>query len=154
MEIKTRKELLEKAFEARKRAYSPYSGFSVGAALLCEDGEVFLGCNIENASFSPTCCAERVAIFKALSERHAKDMPRFTAIAVVGGADQASAEKTPCYPCGVCRQVMAEFMYPDSELVLSDGGEARSMPISKLLPYAFKLCDEPDDTEEADDGQS
>ena len=100
----TSMELIKLAEEMRERSYSPYSGFSVGAALVTVNGKVYSGCNIENASFSPTCCAERVAIFKAVSEGERN----ISAIAVSGG----KAGETPearCYPCGVCRQVMADF---------------------------------------------
>ena len=94
-------ELIKQAIEARKQSYCPYSGFAVGAALLCGDGTVYTGCNIENASYSPTNCAERTAFFKAVSEGKRE----FVAIAIVGGSE----ELQKCYPCGVCRQVMSEF---------------------------------------------
>ena len=95
--------LITKAVEAMEKSYSPYSDFKVGAALLSKSGKVYTGCNIENASYSPTCCAERTAFFKAVSEGE-KD---FTAIAVVGGKNGEISSM--CSPCGVCRQVMAEF---------------------------------------------
>ena len=97
-------ELVNLAKEARTHAYVPYSGYAVGAALLCADGTVYQGCNIENASYSPTVCAERVAVFKAVYDGR-RD---FAAIAVVGGPEGGPAE-TFCAPCGVCRQVMVEF---------------------------------------------
>ncbi len=110
--------LMEMAIEARKMSYCPYSGYAVGAALLCEDGSVYTGCNIENAAYTPTNCAERTAFFKAVSEGK-RD---FKAIAVAGG----SSELTECYPCGVCRQVMAEFCAPDRfEIVCLDFQEAQ-----------------------------
>lgn len=127
-------ELLKIAKEARERAYAPYSHFYVGAALLCEDGSVYTGCNIENASFSPTCCAERTAVFKAVSE----GKRRFSAIAVVGGKSDSEAN-TPCYPCGVCRQVISEFC-DDSFLVITEnGGIAESTAFSDILPKRFKI---------------
>ena len=126
-------ELLQLAGEARRRAYAPYSHFSVGAALLCADGSVFTGCNIENISFSPTCCAERVAFFRAI-EAGQRD---FRAIAIVGASAGESGE-TPCFPCGVCRQVMAEFCRGDFEIYLSAGdGKVRTLLLSGLLPYGF-----------------
>ena len=127
----TGSELIELAKDARERAYAPYSGFFVGAAVESADGRVFTGCNIENASFSPTCCAERVAIFKAVSEG-VKD---FSAIAVVGGKAGESAD-APCYPCGVCRQVMAEFCAPDTAVYFADGSV---MTVEELLPRSFDL---------------
>ena len=127
----TRAELINIAKQARERAYAPYSGFFVGAAVETADGRVFTGCNIENASFSPTCCAERVAIFKAVSES-VKD---FRAIAVVGGKEGESVD-APCYPCGVCRQVMAEFCAPDTAVYFADGS---MMTVGELLPRSFDL---------------
>ena len=127
----TRSELIEKARQARERAYAPYSGFWVGAAIETADGSCFTGCNIESASFSPTCCAERVAIFKAVSE----GKPHIRAVAVVGGKAGESADE-PCYPCGVCRQVMAEFCSPDAPVYFTDGSE---MTVSELLPKSFGL---------------
>ena len=126
-------ELIKKAEEARLHSYSPYSGFKVGAALLCSDGTVYTGCNIENSSFTPTICAERTAIFKAVYDGR-RD---FTAIAIVGGKDDANA---PCPPCGVCRQVMGEFCSPDFMVYFPDGkGGIVESPLSALLPHSFKL---------------
>lgn len=120
--------LLAAAREARAHAYAPYSGFAVGAALLAEDGRVFTGCNVENASFGLTNCAERVAVGKAVSEG-ARD---YRAIAVVGPEDDA-----PCAPCGACRQVLYEFG-GEWTLVTPDGaGGARIAPVASLLPGAF-----------------
>lgn len=127
----TAKELIEMAEAARERAYTPYSNFAVGAALLTKAGKVYCGCNIENASFSPTCCAERVAIFKAVSEGE-RD---FEAIAVAGGTAGQRADAR-CYPCGVCRQVMSEFCDRDTRLYFSDGSETT---LGELLPFAFDL---------------
>ena len=101
--------LIEEAFAARKMAYTPYSHFQVGAALLTEKGGIYRGCNIENAAYTPTNCAERTAFFKAVSEGERS----FTAIAVVGGPEGAS-EFDWCAPCGVCRQVMKEFCHEDA----------------------------------------
>ena len=120
--------LLSRARAARERSYSPYSHFSVGAALLTADGRVFEGCNVENAAFTPTCCAERVAFFGAIYDG-ARD---FSAIAVVGNT-------TPCMPCGVCRQVMSEFCQNDFEIIFEDtDGKAGSLTLGELLPYSFK----------------
>lgn len=123
------KELLELARQARENAYAPYSNFAVGAALLCKNGKVYTGCNVENAAYSPTLCAERVAFGKAVS----KGERDFVAIAVVGGK---RGEKTaPCTPCGVCRQVMAEFCKPD--FVICTEGEEYTL--EDLLPDGFSL---------------
>lgn len=145
MDQKKRK-LVEAALEARKMSYSPYSGFSVGAALLCGDGTVYTGCNIENASYTPTNCAERTAFFKAVSEGK-RD---FKAIAVVGGPT-GKAPGMPenfCTPCGVCRQVMAEFCHPeDFEIIMacSNGAGGFCMTVrtlNQLLPDRFGLADQ------------
>lgn len=122
------RELFELAVKARLSAYAPYSGFLVGAALLTADGSIYTGCNVENASYSLCCCAERTAIFKAVSD----GAREFTAIAIAGGKDNADSV---CYPCGACRQVMAEFCGDDFRVVLSD----RTLKLSELLPYAFRL---------------
>ena len=127
----TPEKLIELAKEAMTHSYSPYSGFKVGAALLCRDGSVYQGCNIENASFTPTVCAERTAIFKAVYDGH-RD---FEAIAVCGGKDGVITGLFP--PCGVCRQVMREFCGDDFliYLVKPDGYETRTM--RQLLPDSF-----------------
>ena len=110
------KELVELAFSAREKAYAPYSGFCVGAALLTEGGKVYLGCNIENAAYTPSNCAERTAFFKAVSEGERE----FTAIAIVGGKEGEACDF--CAPCGVCRQVMMEFCDPkDFQIILGCG---------------------------------
>ena len=126
-------ELIEKAKQAMEKAYAPYSGFQVGAALLCADGSIYTGCNIENASFSPTICAERTAFAKAVSEGK-RD---FTAIAVCGG--KGGHITGLCTPCGVCRQVMAEFCKEDFQVLLvkPDGYELRTL--AQLLPDSFAL---------------
>ena len=125
------RELIDLASEARKRAYAPYSDFLVGAALLCADGSVYVGCNVENASFTPTCCAERVAIFSAVADGK-RD---FSAIAVVGGKAGESADGH-CMPCGVCRQVMSEFSDGSIDVVFADGS---ALKLSELLPHTFDL---------------
>ena len=121
------------ALEARKNSYSPYSGFKVGASLLAGSGKIYTGCNIENAAFSPTVCAERVAFFKAISEGE-KD---FIAIAIAGGS--GDSPNSECPPCGVCRQVMAEFCDTDSFMiyVLGQGGDVEGHTLAQLLPESF-----------------
>ena len=127
--------LIEQAFAARKNAYSPYSSFNVGAALLSADGKIYTGCNIESASYSPTCCAERVAFFKAVSE----GQRNFEAIAIVG-ASVSAKEFGFCSPCGVCRQVMSEFCTDDFKIILADSkGEQKILTLAELLPLNFKL---------------
>ncbi|MBQ8214177.1 MAG: cytidine deaminase [Clostridia bacterium] len=128
-------ELIQTAIEARKRAYAPYSGFFVGAALLAADGRVFTGCNIENAAFTPTNCAERTAFFKAVSE----GVRAFEAIAVVGGKGEEPSEF--CAPCGVCRQVMAEFCSPDFRVILGNEKNQTVYTLSELLPASFSKSD-------------
>ena len=126
-------ELVELALEARKNAYAPYSHFSVGAALLCADGSVYQGCNIENAAYSPTNCAERTAIFKAVYDGH-RD---FTAIAVCGGKDGVITGAFP--PCGVCRQVMREFCEDDFKIYLvGKDGVYQERTLAQLLPDSFR----------------
>lgn len=128
------KELVLQAQEAMKNAYAPYSGFKVGAALLAKNGKVYTGCNVENASFSPTICAERTAVAKAVSEGERE----FAAIAVVGGKD---GEITGiCPPCGVCRQVLSEFCGLDLPIYLGKGGgEFETVTLKDLLPLGFSL---------------
>ena len=125
--------LMRTAIEYRKRSYSPYSGFQVGAALLSADGEIFGGCNIESASFSPTNCAERTALFKAVSEG-VKD---FIAIAIVGG--KAEGELEFCSPCGVCRQALVEFCDPKSFVVYLGTGtdNYKGYLLDEILPFSF-----------------
>jgi len=123
--------LIHAAEEARKRAYAPYSKFKVGAAVLTFEGKIFTGCNIENASFGLSICAERVAIFKAISEGYS----RFKAIAIIGDTNQ------PCTPCGACRQVILEFG-EDIKVVMSNmKGKVAIKRIDKLLSQAFKKSD-------------
>lgn len=124
--------LMELAVEAMEHAYAPYSGYQVGAALLCADGTVYQGCNIENASFSPTICAERTAIFKAVYDGK-RD---FKAIAVCGGKDGVITGPFP--PCGVCRQVMREFCEDDFIIYLvGANGSYETLTLPELLPYSF-----------------
>lgn len=127
-------ELINLAFEARKMSYSPYSGFSVGAALLCKDGSVYTGCNIENSAFSPTNCAERTAFFKAVSESKRE----FEKIAVVGGNSSEEKPLNYCPPCGVCRQVMKEFCSSDFEIIIAKNiDDYKIISLSELLPLSF-----------------
>lgn len=133
-------EILQKAVEARRFAYAPYSHFAVGAALLTKSGKIFTGCNIESASYSPSNCAERTAIFKAVSEGERE----FSKIAIVGGKE---GEKPVglCPPCGVCRQVMVEFCDPHTfRIVLADdNGKPRTFLLEEMLPFGFgpdNLC--------------
>lgn len=127
----TDKELLLKAIEAREKAYAPYSNHKVGAALVGKSGKVYLGCNVENAAYSPTNCAERTAIFKAVSEGERE----FVAIAIVGGIGDELSEV--CAPCGVCRQVMAEFCEGDMKIVMGTPEKLVVSTLSELLPYSF-----------------
>ena len=125
-------ELMEAAKRARKFAYAPYSRFTVGAALLASDGRVYAGCNVESASYTPTCCAERVAFFKAVSEGERE----FEAIAIAGGPQDGPAGECP--PCGVCRQVMEEFCAPASfRIILISGERLKSLTLGELLPLGF-----------------
>lgn len=129
----TKEALMEEAKKARLQAYAPYSGFRVGAALLCKDGTVYTGCNIENSAYSPTLCAERTAFSKAISEGKRE----FVAIAICGGKENPDA---PCSPCGVCRQVMSEFCSADFAVYLIDAnGEISATSLSALLPLSFRL---------------
>lgn len=123
----TREELKAAAVTMLDLAYCPYSHFAVGAALECADGTVFTGCNIENAAFSPTICAERTAVVKAVSEGHTD----FVRIVVAGRCESF------CVPCGVCRQVLREFA-PDMEIIcLNSKGEEQVFTLSELLPHSF-----------------
>ncbi len=127
------RELIKAALIAREFSYSPYSGYSVGAALLCADGTVYTGCNIENSAFTPTNCAERTAFFKAVSEgKHS-----FVRIAVIGGKTDRQPNKT-CLPCGVCRQVMQEFCAPDFEIITAlSPDEYTIITLEELFPRGF-----------------
>ena len=128
----TELELCREAIRAKQQAYAPYSGFCVGAALLTATGKVYTGCNVENAAFSPTNCAERTAVFKAVSEGERT----FSMLAVVGGKGEEIAPVTP--PCGVCRQVLAEFCLPDFPILLVQSEtEFSRCTLGELLPQAF-----------------
>ena len=128
-------ELMRLAEAARESAYAPYSNFCVGAALLARDGRVFTGCNIENAAYTPSNCAERTAFFKAVSE----GVRAFDAIAIVGGKRGEVADF--CAPCGVCRQVMAEFCDADFRVILGNSQKLSLHTLGELLPYAFSPKD-------------
>lgn len=131
----TDNDLCKLATEAAENSYSPYSQFRVGAALLCTDGSVYTGCNIENASFTPTVCAERVAVFKAISDGK-RD---FAAIAISGGCEGSVGEKL-CIPCGVCLQVLSEFCNANEFAVIlaNDSGCERYL-LKELIPMSFKM---------------
>lgn len=132
--------LIQKAFEAQSRSYSPYSKFKVGAALLTKDGQIYLGCNIENAAFTPTNCAERTAFFKAISE----GVTEFEAIAIVGNPhDIPNNSGDYCAPCGVCRQVMAEFCSAKTFKVILAKSETeyQEFLLEELLPLGFTKDD-------------
>lgn len=128
-----KQQLIKAAIQARKNSYSPYSHFQVGAALLCGNGQVYTGCNIENAAFTPTNCAERTAFFKAVSE----GQKNFTAIAVVGArAGEVITDYT--YPCGVCRQVMAEFCKSDFKILAAKSEtDYKEYTLEELVPHRF-----------------
>ena len=128
-----KKTLISKAHEMQKYSYIPYVKFAVGAALLTEEDEIYTGCNIQNAALSPNICAERTAVFKAVSE----GKTRFKAIAVVGGPDREIGDF--CYPCGVCRQVLAEYCDPESFIIITanSGGDIRTNTLAELLPESF-----------------
>ncbi len=127
----TNGELIALAAEARKQSYSPYSGFRVGAALLGKSGKIYTGCNVENAAYTPTNCAERTAVFKAVSEGEKE----FAAIAIVGGKGEEIADF--CAPCGVCRQALAEFCDGDFRVVLGTPDKPQAFAFSTLLPFGF-----------------
>ena len=127
----TDRALLEQAIAAREMAYAPYSGFRVGAALLGKSGKVYTGCNVENASYSPTNCAERTAFFKAVSEGERE----FVSIAIVGGMSETINDL--CAPCGVCRQVMAEFCNKDFRVIMGNLANIQTRTLEELLPLSF-----------------
>ena len=130
------KRLVSLAIEAMAHAYVPYSGYKVGAALLCADGTVYQGCNIENASYGATNCAERTAFFKAVYDGHRA----FTAMAVCGGKDGIITGYFP--PCGICRQVMSEFCGDDFVVYLPGAGkEYKTMTLAELLPGGFSAAE-------------
>ncbi len=125
------KALMTAAQKARQTAYTPYSHYCVGAALLTKSGKIYTGCNIENAAFTPGNCAERTAIFKAVSEGERE----FEAIAIIGGREGETADF--CAPCGVCRQVIAEFCGKDFRIILGNENSIKEYTLDKLLPFAF-----------------
>lgn len=127
-------ELIKEALEARKMAYTPYSHFNVGAALLTKDGRVYRGCNIENASYTPSNCAERTAFFKAVSD----GIMDFSAIAIVGGPAKTGSYSI-CSPCGVCRQVMMEFCDPKTFKIIlgTDESDFKVYTLEQMLPLGF-----------------
>ena len=135
-------DLIQSAFEIRKKAYTPYSHYNVGAALLCNSGKVYLGCNIENGAYSPTICAERVAFVEAVKNGE-RD---FEAIAIVTG-DETSDVYEMASPCGVCRQVMSEFCKDDFKIIMTkitkDGKllDSKILTMDEILPDRFKLKD-------------
>ncbi len=129
-------ELIKAALSARRRSYAPYSRYRVGAALLCDDGSIVCGCNVENASYGATVCAERVAVFSAV----ASGKRRFEAIAVAGGADVEYDElSSMAYPCGVCRQVLREFVDPATfkVYVARSADDYEQYTLGELLPKSF-----------------
>ena len=127
----TKLELIELAKKATENSYSPYSKFKVGAALLCKDGSVFIGCNVENASFGATNCAERTAIFSAI----ANGKRDFSTIAIVGTSNGETIAYTP--PCGICRQVLSEFCDGDFKIILSNGKDIKTLTMQEILPFPF-----------------
>lgn len=127
------RELAASALRMREFSYVPYSDFAVGAALLTKDGKIYTGCNVENAAFGPSICAERTAVVKAVSEGDRQ----FAAIAIAGGRRGMAPEKY-CPPCGVCRQVLAEFCSPDMPVILARSNEdLKIMTLGDLLPHSF-----------------
>ena len=129
------KALMHAAQEARRHSYSPYSHFRVGAALLTKSGKVYTGCNVENAGYSATNCAERTAIFKAVSEGERE----FEAIAIIGGKEGETAPF--CAPCGVCRQVISEFCPDDFTVILGNEEKYEVYTLGQLLPFSFSKND-------------
>ena len=134
-----KKSLIEQAIAMTERSYAPYSHFHVGAALLGKDGKVYTGCNVENAAYGPSNCAERTAVFKAVSE----GCREFEAIAIAGGLEDSEGVpqiKDYCPPCGVCRQVLAEFCNKDFKIYLTDGADnIKEFTLGQLLPESFSL---------------
>lgn len=131
----TDKELIELAIKERELAYAPYSNHKVGAALVGKSGKIYTGCNVENAAYSPTNCAERTAVFKAVSEGERE----FTAIAIVGGVGDKLSEL--CAPCGVCRQVLSEFCTTDLRIVMGTPNNITVSTLGDILPYSFGKSD-------------
>lgn len=126
-------DLVRAAFAARENAYAPYSDFLVGAALLAQNGKVYRGCNVENAAYGPSNCAERTALFAAVCD----GARQFSALAIVGGA-RGCAAFSECFPCGVCRQVLVEFCPPDFPVIVARApNDFMVHPLCELLPHAF-----------------
>ncbi len=128
-------ELIREAIEARHASYAPYSGFKVGAALLNKDGRVIRGCNVENASYGLSNCAERTAVFKAVSE----GLRDFVAIAIVGGREEGDQTSEYAYPCGACRQVLREFTIPEAfrVIIARSVTDYEEYTLEELLPHSF-----------------
>lgn len=126
------KKLMELAVEARKTAYAPYSKYKVGAALVGKSGKIYSGCNVENASYTPTNCAERTAFFKAISEGERE----FSAISIVAGKEGEALSKS-CSPCGVCRQVMTEFCDKDFKIILGTPEDYKVYTLEEMMPFSF-----------------
>ena len=134
MDERVVRQLVEKAIEMTSFSYAPYSNFTVGAALLTDEGEIYTGCNIENAAYGPSNCAERTAVFKAVSE----GKKNFKAIAVVGGLNKKIEDY--CSPCGVCRQVLAEFCDKDFKVIMAKSlDDIKILTLGDLLPESFSL---------------
>ena len=131
-----KKQLIETAVKAREMAYAPYSHYKVGAALLAKSGKIYTGCNVENASFTPTNCAERTAFFKAISEGDRQ----FDMIAIVAGKDGEELSKN-CTPCGVCRQVMTEFCDKDFKIILGTPDDFKVLTLEEIMPYSFSATE-------------
>jgi len=133
------KSLVQTAIQMTEKSYAPYSHFHVGAALLGKDGKVYTGCNVENAAYGPSNCAERTAVFKAVSE----GCREFEAIAIAGGLEDETGKPQIndfCPPCGVCRQVLAEFCDKSFKILLTDGsGQIKEFTLGELLPESFSL---------------
>lgn len=129
------KELIKQALKAREQSYSPYSKFKVGAALATKKGQIYLGCNIENAAYTPCNCAERTAIFKAVSEGERE----FSKIAIVGGYEEGEQVSGDAAPCGVCRQVMMEFCNPKEFIIIiaKSVEEYQQFTLEELVPMGF-----------------
>ena len=125
------KALIDMALKAMENAYAPYSGFKVGAVLLCSDKKVYTGCNIENSSYGATNCAERTAIFKCVSDQKT----RIKKIAIASDSNEFT------WPCGICRQVMSEFMDSDGIIILENHGLIKKFKLDELLPHSFGACD-------------
>ncbi len=123
--------MLVAAVGTMNRSYSPYSCFKVGAALLCKNGKIYTGCNIENASYSSTVCAERTAMLEAVKNGERE----FAGLCIIGGKNGKISDY--CYPCGTCRQVLSEFCSDDMEILLFNGEEFKTITLGELLPHGF-----------------